>query len=283
MTTESKFESVDGYTIVDVAEASSLVGPIRTAKKVLQRTTIDLVRHATFTCAVHGLDAAGAAAALNHDRASDDQSPIAAFADELATWANAHSFSGSVGLGIGADEAGPALSVSADAAGAATIASAVACAGGGASVVIASESEEVDLVSALGNVSIEVQSDLSAALTAGADVVMVRGKTAVLDHAVLDGTNAKLIIGLQPLTITPRGLAVASRAGAIVVPDFISAAGPTLAALGNDTDQIREMTLAVAGTLTGHGVDLFVKACEHAETHLRTLTDTLPFGRPLAA
>ena len=283
MTEETKLSTVDGYTIVDVAGAARLVGPVRAAKKVLQRTTIDLVRHATYVCAVHGLDAVGAAAALNHDRAAEDQSPVARFAEELATWAEANSFAGSIGLGVGADDVGSVLSVSPEAADAAMIASAVACAGGGQSVVIVSDSEEADLVSALGDVSIEVQADLGAALTVGADVVMVRGKTAVLDHAVLDGTDAKLIIGLQPLTITPRGLAVASRAGAIVVPDFISAAGPTLAALGKDAHEITDMTTAVVGTLTGHGVDLFVAACEHAENHLRTLTDTLPFGRPLAA
>ena len=279
---ETALSTIDGYTIVDVPEAERLVGPIRTAKKVLQRTTLDLVRHATYACAVHGLNAAGAAAALNHDRASEDQSPIAAFAEELATWAEACSFVGSVGLSIGAEEAGPVLSVSAEMAEASSIASASACAGGGASVIVVSGSEEAALVSALGDVTVEVQDDPKAALQAGVDVVMVRGKTGVLDHEVLADTNAKLVIGLQPLTVTARGLAVASRAGAIVVPDFISAAGPTLAALGNDPTQVREMTTDAVGALTGHGVDLFVAACERAEAHLRTITETLPFGRPLA-
>lgn len=283
MAEENPLSTVDGYTIVDIPEASRLVGPVRAAKKVLQRTTADLVRHATYACAVHELDAAGAAAALNHDRAGEDQTPIAAFAEELNGWAEAHTFVGSVGLGIEPAEAGRVLSVSPEVAKAATIASATACAGGGATVSIVSESEEAELISALGDVTVDLECDLDRALKAGADVVMVRGKMGVLDHSALGDTNAKLIIGLQPLTVTARGLAVASRAGAIVVPDFISAAGPTLAALGHDPERIREMTTSVVSALTGHGVDLFVAASERAEAHLSTLTDNLPFGRPLAA
>ncbi len=281
MVTEQKFETVDGYTIVDIDEAARIVGPIRSAKKVLQRTTIDLVRHATYSCAVHGLDATGGAAALNHDRASDDQSPIATFAEELAAWANERTFIGAMSLGLGADEVGPTLSSTAASAAEMTAASAAACIADGASnVVIVSDGDEPALQAAITDATIEP--DLATALTSGADAVLVRGKTGVLNHAVLEDTNAKMIIGLQPLTTTARGLAVAGRAGAIVVPDFISAAGPTLAALGWSAEDISSNTASVLNTLSGHGIDLFVAASEHAETHMRTMTTELPFGRPLA-
>ena len=281
MVTEQKFETVDGYTIVDIDEAARIVGPIRSAKKVLQRTTIDLVRHATYSCAVHGLDATGGAAALNHDRASDDQSPIATFAEELAAWANERTFIGAMSLGLGADEVGPTLSSTAASAAEMTAASAAACIADGASnVVIVSDGDEPALQAAITDATIEP--DLATALTSGADAVLVRGKTGVLNHAVLEDTNTKMIIGLQPLTTTARGLAVAGRAGAIVVPDFISAAGPTLAALGWSAEDISSNTASVLNTLSGHGIDLFVAASEHAETHMRTMTTELPFGRPLA-
>ena len=281
MVTEQKFETVDGYTIVDIDEAARIVGPVRSAKKVLQRTTIDLVRHATYSCAVHGLDATGGAAALNHDRASDDQSPIATFADELAAWANERTFIGAMSLGLGADEVGPTLSSTAASATEMTAASAAACVPDGAAiVVIVSDGDEPALQAALTDATIEP--DLATALTSGADAVLVRGKTGVLNHAVLEDTNVKMIIGLQPLTTTARGLAVAGRAGAIVVPDFISAAGPTLAALGWSAEDISANTTSVLNTLSGHGIDLFVAASEHAETHMRTMTTELPFGRPLA-
>lgn len=104
----------------------------------------------------------------------------------------------------------------------------------------------------------------------------------MLNHETLAETNVKTIVGLQPLTTTARGLAVASRAGAVIVPDFISAAGPTLGALEHSIDEIGSMTTSILDALTGHGTNLFVAASEHAEAQLRTLTDTLPFGRPLA-
>ncbi len=283
MVTEAKLETVDGYTLVDVEGAARLVGPVRSAKKVLQRTTTDLVRHATYACAVHGLDAVGAAAALNHDRTGDDQSPIAAFADELATWAEANNFVGAAGLGLGADEVGPTLSTNAANADDVTAAAAAACVPDGAkTMVIASDIEESALALALGDASVTVETDLAAALSSEADVVFVRGKTGVLNHEVLADANVKTIVGLQPLTTTARGLAVAGRAGAIIIPDFISAAGPTLAALGHSTDEISEMTARSLDALDSHDTNMFIAACEHAETHLRTMTETLPFGRPLA-
>jgi|GEM_PF-5890141 len=281
MVTEQKFETVDGYSIVDIDGAAKVVGPIRSAKKVLQRTTIDLVRHATYACAVHGLDATGGAVALNHDRAAEDQSPIATFADELTTWAEANSFIGAMSLGLGANETGPTLSEMAGNAVEMTAASAAACVPDGAeSVLIVSDGDEPALQAALADATIEA--DLAAALTSGADAIVVRGKTGALNHDVLKDTNVKMIIGLQPLTTTARGLAVAGRAGTIIVPDFVSAAGPVLAALGWSADDITANTTSLLGSLTGHGVDLFVAASEHAETHMRSLTDSLPFGRPLA-
>ena len=283
MTNEARLETVDGYTIVDIDGAPRLVGPVRSAKKVLQRTTIDLIRHATYACAVHSLDAAGAAAALNHDRATNDDAPIAAFRDELASWADASSFVASATLGLGPDEVGGVLHPAAATQAETSAASAAACLPAGADLlVIASDGEEPALQAALAGKAVDVEADLGEALRSGADAVFVRGKTGVLDHATLDGVTAKVVIGLQPLTTTARGLAVASRAGAVVVPDFLSAAGPTLAALGLSADEIASMTTDVAAALATTGTGQFVAACERAEAHLRTMTDTLPFGRPLA-
>ena len=84
--------------------------------------------------------------------------------------------------------------------------------------------------------------------------------------------------------MTARGLAVANRAGVLTVPDFISAAGPVLAALGVTNDEIALKTKQVLINLadTGDLRQLFITACEQAETHLASITDALPFGRPLA-
>lgn len=286
MTTEAKLETVDGYTVVDIEGAARLVGPIRSAKKVLPRTTTDLVRHATYACAVHGIDASGAAAAVNYDRTSDNEPPFAEFATELAQWATVNNFVGSVNIGLSSEESGGTLSGSAATSAEATAASAVASVPDGvASIVIASDQEEPELAAALAGREYSQEPDLATALQSGAHAVLVRGKTGVLNHEVLGGTDVKSIIGLQPLTMTPRGLAVANRAGVLTVPDFISAAGPTLAALGIPNDEIALRTKQVLISLadTGDLRQLFITACEQAETHLATMTDSLPFGRPLAA
>ena len=280
---EAELKSVDGYTIVDVPAAEWKVGPIRSARKVLQRTTTDLVRHATYACAIQRLDACGAAAALNFDRASEGEAPFKAFAQELDEWATEAKFVGSVAMGLSAEEAGPTLQPTAsEAVEMAALSAAASSPVEAQSFAIVSSDEEPELRAALGGNEVGAFDDLSAALSSGVDVLFVRGKTGCLDHAVLADTNVRNVIGLQPLTTTARGLAVAGRAGTIIVPDYISAAGPILAALGLSRAEITNETRTAVGRIKGAGVETFVRACELAEEHLRTMTNTLPFGRPLA-
>lgn len=295
MVSEQAFETVDGYSMVDIEGAPAVVGPVRSAKKVLQRTTVDLIRHATYALAIHGINGSGGAAALNHDRAADDQSPIKTFSAELADWAASSHFVGTTGLGLGAGEIGPTLHPSASWSNELIATSAAACVPRDTSTVnIVSDGEEPALQDALSNntalsaIDVSIGSDLAAALTSEADVVYVRGKAGALDHELLAEVNVGRIVGLQPLTTTARGLAVAGRQGTMIIPDFISAAGPYLAALNANaeldpiTQDITAATSEVLMRLEGAGTDMFVRACELAEEHLRTWTSDLPFGRPLA-
>jgi hypothetical protein len=287
--TETKFVTVDGYSIVDLGGAVRTVGPARSAKKVLQRTTIDLVRHATYALAIHGHNACGAAVALNHDRSADDQSPIAAFASELQRWSVDAKFTAHIGLGLGANEIGPTLHPSAAIASELIAASAVASIPDDSSVIIiASDGDEpalqAELAGAFPKAAVAVEADLAAALASGAEVVFVRTKLGELHHDALAETNVRRIVGLQPLTTTARGLAVASRHGTTIVPDFISAAGPYLAALDDDVtpETIAAATRSVIAGLGASGTTMFIDACEVAETHIRTWASEPPFGRPLA-
>lgn len=289
MVSEKAFETVDGYTMVDIGGAPAVVGPVRSAKKVLQRTTVDLIRHATYALAVHGINGSGGAAALNHDRAADDQSPIETFSTELTEWAISSHFVGTAGLGLGAGEIGVTLHSSASWSNELIATSAAACVPHDASTVnIVSDGEEPALQAALSAIDVSIGSDLAAALTSEADVVLVRGKAGALDHEVLAEVNVGRIVALQPLTTTARGLAVAGRQGTMIIPDFISAAGPYLAVLNTNaelgpiTQDITAGTSEVLTRLEGTGTDMFVRACELAEEHLRTWTSDLPFGRPLA-
>ena len=286
MVKEQTFETVDGYGMVDIGGAPLAVGPVRSAKKVLKRTTEDLIRHATYALAIHGIDGCGGAAALNHDRKADDQTPIATFAAELTTWATSTNFTGTAGLGLGAAEIGANLHGSAASANELIAASAAGClAEETSTVVIVSDGDEPALRALLGkNLLVTVEPDLATALTSGADAAFVRSKTGALDHATLTDVNVSRVVGLQPLTTTARGLAVAGRAGTVIVPDFVSAAGPYLAAAMDNSDPVAvaATTASSMAKLTNQGVAMFVRACELAEEHLGTWTSDLPFGRPLA-
>ena len=286
--TEKKFETVDGYAVVDLDGATRCIGPVRSAKKVLQRTTIDLVRHATYALAIHGIDASGGAAALNHDRASDDQSSIAAFSVELASWAESAGFSGHIGMGLSPDEIGPALHPSAQWRHELEAASARAALPPVHSVVVVSDEDESALTAPFMIPTVDIEPNLEAALTSGADAVFVRGKTGAVNHEVLAEANVGHIVGLQPLTTTARGLAVASARGCVIVPDFLSASGPYVAAASESTklsdliQHVETKTRAAAARLTDEGTNSFVRACELAEEHILTWASELPFGRPLA-
>lgn len=275
---------VDGYTYADMDGPKHLVGPIRSARKVLPRTTIDLARHATYAAAIHQLDAAGGAAALNHDRSGDDQ-PFDSFAAEVAEWSSTSGFVGHTTLGLSAEEAGDALTIDGATHQAAAIASSVASVDlNGLAVVIASQQDENALTAALtaaGTAAVAIETDVTAALHTTADVAFIRGNTGEIDHVVAADTTVGHIVGLQPLTITARGLAVASRTGAIVIPDFVSAAGPYLVALAPSVD-VAALTRAAIDRIGNAGGDSFIRACELAEDHLRSWTTDLPFGRPLA-
>jgi hypothetical protein len=287
--TETKFETVDAYSIVDIEGATRTIGPARSAKKVLQRTTIDLVRHVTYALAIHGHDASGAAVALNHDRSADDQSPIAAFAAELERWSAEANFTAHAGLGLGANEIGSALHRSAEIASELVAASAVASIpDNSSSIIIASDGDEpalqAELARILPEAAVSVESDLAVALTSGAEVMFVRTKLGGLHHDSLAETDAGRIVGLQPLTTTARGLAVASRRGTTIVPDFISAGGPYLATLNDDAtpETIAAATRSVLTRLEASDTTMFIDACELAEAHIATWATELPFGRPLA-
>lgn len=276
--------------MIDVAGASKAIGPVRLAKKVLQRTTEDYIRHATYALALHEIDGCGGAAALNHDRAAEDQTPIETFAEELSTWAASASFVATTGLGIGASEIGPTLHASAAMSAELIAASAAACIPADTStIVIVSDGDEPTVRNHLASsATVSVIPEWATALTTGADVLLARGKTGSLNHDVASESNVGRIISLDPLLTTPRGLAVASRQGSIIVPDFLSASGAYLAALSTSgsldelVDEITRSTHAAVERIGDVGVGMFVRASELAEDHLRTWTSALPFGRPLA-
>jgi hypothetical protein len=83
--------------------------------------------------------------------------------------------------------------------------------------------------------------------------------------------------------VTARALAVLGRADVVVVPDFLSTAGPLLAALDAHGGDPMERVHDAVAAFTGEGTGLFMAAVRRAEDHLSSWQDALPFGRPLAS
>ncbi|MGI9605313.1 MAG: hypothetical protein ACR2P0_04160 [Acidimicrobiales bacterium] len=285
--TVTTFTNSDAYALIDIPEAPIVIGPVRQAKKVLQRTTQDLARHATYALAAFGVSGAGGAAALNLDPSAADDDSVQAFSGELSRWADRVGFSATGALGIDPDALRGLLRTGSTAA-PALAATARGAAGelSGARVIVTTDAIDESLSNELEEASagsIDCTSDLASAFAAGADVVFVRGSTGCVSHSTVDGIRAGRLVGLQPLTFTARGLAVATRAGVEVVPDFISAAGPVLAATGDKWPPERLRTVAAETTAAaGEHADMFVAAAEAAEANMRKWSERLPFGRPLA-
>jgi hypothetical protein len=94
--------------------------------------------------------------------------------------------------------------------------------------------------------------------------------------------KASYVVPMSPVPVTARALAILGRAGVVVVPDFLSTAGPLLTALDPDAgDPMLRVHDAVAA-VAGEGTGCWMAAVARAEEHLATWQDALPFGRPLA-
>jgi glutamate dehydrogenase (NAD(P)+) len=120
-----------------------------------------------------------------------------------------------------------------------------------------------------------------------ADVLVVGSKPGVIDHEVAGGVRAKVVVPSAAVPVTAKALAVLRRAGTVVVPDFVSTAGPMFAGWpsGGASDPQSEARAAIGAVLTDaltHPEGPLLAACHRAEAFLLTWRDELPFGRPLA-
>lgn len=122
---------------------------------------------------------------------------------------------------------------------------------------------------------------------AAADVLIAGSKPGVIDDSVAAGLTVGTVVPSGPVPVTAKGLAVLRRAGAVVVPDFISTAGPLFAGwpLAGAGDPASAASVAIDAALLdvlGHDDGPLLGACYRAEAFLATWRDALPFGRPLA-
>lgn len=123
---------------------------------------------------------------------------------------------------------------------------------------------------------------------AAADVLLCGSKPGVLTHAGVPFVRATAVVPWGQVPLTTKALVELERAGVVVLPDFVTAAGGLLAGyadIGDDAvaGAVRDRIGALVEELHGHAEGSFLGACERAEAFLRTWQDRLPFGRPLAA
>jgi glutamate dehydrogenase (NAD(P)+) len=131
----------------------------------------------------------------------------------------------------------------------------------------------------------------SAVLGADVDVLVVGSRAGVLGHDEAAGVRAALVVPGGPIPVTAKALASLRRRDVVVLPDFITTAGPLIAALplgatpsADELDATVEARVAGSlGEVLGGERGPLLAACERAEAFLRTWRPELPFGRPLAA
>jgi glutamate dehydrogenase/leucine dehydrogenase len=278
-----KLTGTDGFVVVDLDDATTSVGVVRLAPKVLRDGAELLARTVTYTFASFRVAGHGGASAGINAKPDARDAALAAFLEDVKPRAEGGALVLAPGVGIEPDELAPLGWGPPDAALAAEGALAAARVAGPldwrtAAVVGAGPVAEAATaqLTAAGATLAEPRFD------AACDVLFVAGKAGALDHLTAEGVQASLVVPLTSVPVTARALAVLKRAGRTVVPDFLSTAAPLLAAHdaagGEPVQRIREATIALAETGTG----MWLAAAELAEEFLASWSDEKPFGRPLA-
>lgn len=279
-----QLESTDAFVLFDLEGAQKAAGVARLAPKVLRDSAELLARTVTYSFATFGLKMTGASAGINAKPDQRDEA-IAAFLDAVKPLvADGLSLHASTGLSdsdlapLGNAPPDPAL----------TVHGALAAAGAAAGTLVGKT------VAVVGSGPVADAATLAAAdrgatiddgggLDASADVLLVAGKTGVVDHGAADSIKAKVVVPLTPLAVTAKAYAALRRAGIVYVPDFIALAAPLL----EEFDPSEESTPAervrtAMQELVADGPDAWLTAIAKAEDFLTTWQETLPFGRPLA-
>jgi glutamate dehydrogenase (NAD(P)+) len=120
-----------------------------------------------------------------------------------------------------------------------------------------------------------------------ADVLVAASKPGIVDDEVAASLVVRAVVPGGPVPVTAKALAVLRRADTLVLPDFVTTAGPLFAGWPTDpgADPAVEAADAIAASVAeilGHEDGPLLGACYRAEAFLASWRDELPFGRPLA-
>ena len=121
-----------------------------------------------------------------------------------------------------------------------------------------------------------------------ADALLVGSKTGALDHNGAPHVKAKVVVPTGALPVSAKALAMLSRSGVVVLPDFIVLGGSLAAWPGSGTAAADvsaaagELVTTALGEVLGAAQGPVLAACERAEAFLLSWRSELPFGRPIA-
>ncbi|MFL6205665.1 MAG: hypothetical protein ACJ739_09975 [Acidimicrobiales bacterium] len=283
-----KLESTDGFVAFDLGAAPA-VGVVRQAPKVLREGAELLARSTTYAAASFGLGIAGGSAGLNA-KPDDRDVALAAFLEEVGPLVESGRWLPGPGVGVSADDLASlgrseqrALAFDPTSAGESAVAAALGALGSldGKELAIVGTGPVADAAAASASTN-GATATTATGFDAACDALLVAGKAGVLEHDLAATVKATVVVPLTPVPVTARALAVLGRGGVVVVPDFLSTAGPLLAAVDPDGGDPMARVHERVESLAGEGTGLWMAAALQAEEHLRTWQDELPFGRPLA-
>lgn len=283
-----KLESTDGFIAFDLGDAPA-VGIVRQAPKVLRDGAELLARSTTYAAASFGLQVGGGSAGLNAKPDGRDAA-LAAFLEEVAPLVESGRWLPGPGVGIAPDDLAPlaraddrAKAFDQTTAGESGVAAALGALGSldGKTVAIVGNGPitEAAAASAAAN---GASPQPQASMDAECDALLVAGKAGLLEHDLAATVRAKVVVPLTAVPVTARAFAILSKAGVVVVPDFLATAGGLLTVLAPDGEDPMLRVHDAVAAIAGEGTGLWMAAVAKAEDHLRTWQAVLPFGRPLA-
>jgi hypothetical protein len=281
-----KLETTDAFITFDLDSAETAVGIARLAPKILLDGAEMLARSNTYALASFGLKVGGASAGINA-KPEARADAIKAFEVEVAPLVAKGALVLYPGNGLSNEDLAPLgeRPVSPDPA---LVADGCVAA---AAAVLGDRSRKTIAIEGGGPVADAATAALAAAgatavdggVGAAAALLLVAGKSGVIDHDVAATVQAEAIVPLTPLPVTAKAYAVLSAAGVVYVPDFLALATPLLARFDEGaTDKPVDRVRASVEELAGEGVNLWRAAITKAEAFLSTWQDALPYGRPLA-
>ncbi len=278
-----KLTGTDGFVVTDLRDATTSVGVVRLAPKVLVDGAELLARSVTYAFASFGVAGHGGASAAVNAKPEARDDAVAAFVDEVRERAESGALVLAPGTGVTADDLAPlgwdGIDASLGAAGALAAARLAgphdwrtAAVVGAGPVAEAAAAQLAEAGATLADARFDAE----------CDVLFVAGRAGVLDHATAAAVQARTVVPLTAVPVTARALAVLGKADRVVVPDFLATAAPLLARHDADGgDPVGRVRQAVTD-LADLGTGLWLAAAQRAEENLAAWTDEKPFGRPLA-